>query len=138
MYATADDMALRFGAETLAQLAPPEAADDPESFVAAALADASQLIDAYAAARYRVPLDPVPAPVRRWCADIARWYLDTARTDEAVRKAYEDALAGLRDMARGAITFQAEGVESPPSPAACRIDAAGPDRLFSFRSLRGY
>ena len=137
MYATADDMRVRFGAELLEQLAPPSPAGEEAAALTAALNDASDLVDSYASTRYRTPLNPVPAPVRRWCADIARWYLDTARTDEAVRKAYEDAVAGLKDMARGVIVFQAEGVPSQDKPVG-QIMTAGPDRMFSGSSLKGY
>lgn len=165
-YASEEDMRIRFGDETLAQLCPPDLPDLPglpdpggpegaaavgesSSFtdggsadgggpsLAAALADATELIDSYAAARYRVPLDPVPAPVRRWCADIARWYLDRARTDEAIRKAYEDAMAGLKDMARGAIVFQCRGVASVDTPNG-QVLMSGPKRIFSAESMKGY
>lgn len=136
-YATAEDLRVRFGAELLEQLAPQGPDGDEAASLAAALKDAADLIDSYASTRYRVPLSPVPAPVRRWCADIARWYLDTARTDEAVRKAYEDALAGLKDMARGVIVFQCEGVVSQDKPVG-QIMTAGPERTFSAESLRGY
>lgn len=136
-------MRVRFGEATLAQLCPPDMPDPggPEGegapSLAAALADATELIDSYAAARYAVPLDPVPAPVRRWCADIARWYLDRARTDEAIRQAYEDALQGLKDMARGIIVFQAAGVISRDT-AQGQVAMAGPERLFSRGSLKGF
>lgn len=142
-YATEEDMRVRFGEATLAQLCPPDLPDPggPEGeggpSLAAALADATELIDSYAAARYAVPLDPVPAPVRRWCADIARWYLDRARTDEAIRQAYEDALQGLKDMARGIIVFQAAGVPSRDT-AQGQVAMAGPERLFSRDSLKGF
>ena len=142
-YATEDDMRVRLGEATLAQLCPPDLPDPggPEGeggpSLAAALADATELIDSYAAARYAVPLDPVPAPVRRWCADIARWYLDRARTDEAIRKAYEDAIQGLKDMARGVIVFQAAGVPSQDT-AQGQVAMAGPERLFSRGSLKGF
>lgn len=142
-YATEDDMRVRFGEATLAQLCPPDLPDPggPEGEgapgLAAALADATELIDSYAAARYAVPLDPVPAPVRRWCADIARWYLDRARTDDAIRKAYEDAIQGLKDMARGVIVFQAAGVPSKDT-AQGQVTMAGPVRLFSRESLKGF
>lgn len=142
-YATEEDMRVRFGEATLAQLCPPDMPDPggPEGeggpSLAAALADATELIDSYAAARYAVPLDPVPAPVRRWCADIARWYLDRARTDEAIRQAYEDALQGLKDMARGIIVFTAAGVPSRDT-AQGQVAMAGPVRLFSRDSLKGF
>lgn len=142
-YATEEDMRIRFGEETLAQLCPPDLPDpggpegDGAPSLAAALADATELIDSYAAARYRVPLEPVPAPVRRWCADIARWFLDLARTDEAIRKAYEDAIAGLKDMARGVIVFQCRGIASEDTPNG-QVAMSGPKRMFSMESLKGY
>lgn len=158
-YATEEDMRIRFGEETLAQLCPPDLPDPggPEGAaavapkgltdgdsrdeggqsLAAALADATELIDSYAAARYRVPLEPVPAPVRRWCADIARWFLDRARTDEAIRKAYEDAIAGLKDMARGVIVFQCQGIASEDTPNG-QVAMSGPKRMFSMQSMKGY
>lgn len=166
-YATEEDMRIRFGEETLAQLCPPDlpatewrgaspvpvateeatgidSSDVPGGpegsggpSLAAALADATELIDSYAAARYRVPLEPVPAPVRRWCADIARWFLDRARTDEAIRKAYEDAIAGLKDMARGVIVFQCQGIASEDTPNG-QVAMSGPKRMFSMRSMKGY
>lgn len=142
-YATEEDMRVRFGEATLAQLCPPDMPDPggPEGegapSLAAALSDATELIDSYAAARYAVPLDPVPAPVRRWCADIARWHLDRARTDEAIRQAYEDALQGLKDMARGVIVFQAAGVISRDT-AQGQVAMTGPVRLFSRGSLKGF
>lgn len=136
-YATEEDMRIRFGEELLEQLSPPGEAGDAAATLAVALADATELIDSYAAARYRVPLEPVPAPVRRWCADIARWFLDQARTDEAIRKAYEDAIAGLKDMARGVIVFQCRGIASEDTPNG-QVAMSGPKRMFSMESLKGY
>lgn len=158
-YATEEDMRVRYGAAVLEQLCPPdlpdpegpegdggpsaaavatqEATDGDSSALAAALADASETIDAYAAARYAVPLNPVPAPVRRWCCDIARWYLDHAKTDPAVLKAYEDAMRGLADMAKGVLVFQCEGVAAQETPAG-QVDMSGPRRLFSMQGMRGY
>ena len=136
-YATEEDMRIRFGEELLEQLSPPDEAGDAAATLAVALADATELIDSYAAARYRVPLEPVPAPVRRWCADIARWFLDQARTDEAIRKAYEDAIAGLKDMARGVIVFQCQGIASEDTPNG-QVAMSGPKRMFSMESLKGY
>lgn len=142
-YATEVDMFVRFGEETLAQLCPPDLPDpggpqgEGAPSLAAALADATELIDSYAAGRYRVPLNPVPAPVRRWCADIARWFLDRARTDESIRQAYEDALVGLKDMSRGIIVFQCEGQATADTPNG-QVLMAGPERMFSMQSLKGY
>lgn len=143
VYATEEDMRIRFGEETLNQICPPDLPDpggpegDGGPSLAAALADATELIDSYAAARYAVPLDPVPAPVRRWCCDIARWFLDRARTDEAVRKGYEDAMNGLKDMAKGILVFQCEGAASADT-ASGQVAMSGPQRLFSMKGLEGF
>ena len=137
-YASLDDMRLRFGELELVQLSDPaEQAVLREDVVRAALGDATDLINGYVAARYRVPLDPVPAPVRRWCVDMARYYLDTLRSNEAVRKAFEDALAGLKDVARGTVLLQAEGVSMPES-GLVRVAEGGARRVFTQDSLRGF
>lgn len=144
-YASHEDMVLRFGETKLAQLtcrngghgAPDE--PDPDR-IGAALGDASETIDGYAAGRYRVPLSPVPAPVRRWCADMAIYYLyaATGKVPEDVRKAFEDALAGLKDMARGVIVFQCEGVTTEEVSASGDVVMAVPPRMFTRDSTRGF
>lgn len=142
-YATIDDMRERFGEACLNQLAPPDLPDPGDAegpgdpALLAALKDASETVDAYAAGRYKTPLNPVPGPVTRWTCDIARWYLDRSRTDEAIRKAYEDAIQGLKDMAKGVIVFACDGVESQSAPSG-GIEATGPARFFSARSLEGF
>lgn len=142
-YATILDMCDRFGEQCLMQLAPPDLPDPNDSTgpcepaLLAALEDASQTIDAYAAKRYATPLNPVPAPVMRWTCDIARWYLDRSRTDEAIRKAYEDSIKGLTDMAKGLINFACDGVESASAGGGV-METAGPDRFFSMDSLKGF
>ena len=94
-YATYDDLVTRFGEMKLTQLtdrATPPARCPDKAVIGAALTDATEAIEGYAAGRYRTPLDPVPAPVRRWCADMAFYYLHTAvSAPEGVRKAFEDA-----------------------------------------------
>lgn len=142
-YATIPDMCDRFGEECLLQLAPPDLPDPAqasgpcEPALLAALKDASETVDAYAAGRYKTPLNPVPGPVVRWTCDIARWYLDRARTDEAIRKAYEDAIHGLKDMAKGIVVFACDGVESAPAGAG-QVFMSGPDRVFSITGMRGF
>lgn len=137
-YATFDDLLVRFGETALAQLSDRERQAEPDlAVIGAALADASELIDGYAAARYRTPLHPVPAPVRRWCADIAYYYLHGDSYTETVRKAYEDAMAGLKSMASGVIVFQAEGVPTENTAnGGVRYDA--PDRVFTGGSMEGF
>ena len=109
-----------------------------KAVIGAALTDATEAIEGYAASRYRIPLDPVPAPVRRWCADMAFYYLHTAvSAPEGVRKAFEDALAGLKDMARGVIVFQAEGVPTANTDASGGVLLDVPSRIISPDNHKG-
>ena len=142
-YATADDLATRFGDMVLAQLTSrgdPSADKPDETVLNAVLVDATETIDGYAAARYRTPLSPVPAPVRRWCADMAVYYLyvATGNVPDDVRKAFEDAMSGLKDMSKGLITFQCEGVVAESAPSSGDILVSVPPRMFTPGSLKGF
>lgn len=142
-YASYDDLVTRFGEVTLAQLTCKGGAlgkVPDKAVIEAALIDATETIDGYAAARYRIPLSPVPAPVRRWCADMALYYLyaGTGRVPDDVRKAFEDALAGLKDMARGVIVFQAKGVPAVNADASGSVRLDVPRRVFTPDSLKGF
>lgn len=145
-YATLDDMVTRFGAEKLTQLSRPDggAESDPNApdpvVIQAALDDATEMVNAYAAGRYTVPLNPVPAPVRRWCADMTLYYLYLSQNGppEDVRKSFEDALKGLSDMQKGVVIFQAGGVPSPEKPAGGSVGIAGPHRVFTVNTLQGF
>lgn len=143
MYAAYDDLVTRFGETKLAQLTdravPPTRAPD-RAVIEAALADATETIDGYAAGRYLTPLSPVPAPVRRWCADMAFYYLHTGtgKVPDDVRKMFEDALAGLKDMAKGVIVFQSEGVPTANVPGGGNIKLDVPGRMFTPDSLKGF
>lgn len=141
MYASLEDMRLRYGDVKLTQLAQkarPEAREPDAEVIGAVLTDASEIIDGYAAARYRTPLSPVPAPVRRWCMDIAFYYLHVSPVPEDVRNAFENAVAGLKDMGKGVIRFQAEGMPSEELSASGDIRLEAPERVFTAHSLEGF
>lgn len=140
-YATADDMSTRFGTEKLIQLSCPDGGTEPDmAVIQAALDDASETINAYAAGRYAVPLNPVPAPVRRWCADMAVYYLYLARNGapKDVRTAFEDAMKGLADIQKGVVVFQAGGIPAPERPVGGSVAFTGPGRVFTADSLKGF
>lgn len=142
-YASYDDLVTRFGEVALAQLTRKGGTlgkDPDKTIIEAVLTDATETIDGYAAARYRTPLSPVPAPVRRWCADMALYYLyaGTGKIPEDVRKMFEDALAGLKDMARGVILFQSEGVPTVNADASGGVRLVVPRRVFTPDSLKGF
>lgn len=137
-YATLNELATRFSLELLQNLVGVDALGellmDP---VEAALADASELIDSYAASRYLVPLVPVPAPVKRWCADISLYYLHKFERPEYVREAYLDALEGLRAVSKGSIDLQSQGLASS-SNASGAVEGIGAKRVFSQDSFKGF
>lgn len=109
-------------------------ADAGDASLARALDDASALIDTYLAKRWEVPLAAPPRPLVSLCVDLACYLL--ARSDgevsEDIRKRYEDALAMLKDVARGALDLP--GLDGTPSgdgasgPGA--VVLAGAERLF--------
>ena len=142
-YASYDDLVTRFGETKLAQLTCQGGTlgkIPDKSVIEAVLADATETIDGYAAGRYLTPLSPVPAPVRRWCADMAFYYLHTGtgKVPDDVRKMFEDALAGLKDMAKGFIAFQAEGVPTANVPGGGSVRLEVPGRTFTPESLKGF
>jgi phage gp36-like protein len=139
MYATLADLVTRFGETALAQLTDRENAATPDpATIEAALTDASELIDAYAAERYALPLSPVPAPVRRWCADIAFYMLHGDTCPDKVRQDYEVALKGLKDMSKGVVLFQSAGKASPGNPGSAGASFTAPARVFTGESLHGF
>lgn len=142
-YASYDDLVTRFGETKLAQLTcqgGPLGRIPDKAVIEAVLTDATEMIEGYAAGRYVTPLSPVPAPVRRWCADMALYYLyaGIGKVPEDVRKAFEDALAGLKDMARGVIVFQSEGVPTVNADASGGVRLEVPGRTFTPDSLKGF
>ncbi|NHZ48592.1 gp436 family protein [Nitratidesulfovibrio liaohensis] len=137
MYATIGDMEARFGQQELVELTDTELTGAVvEAVVETALGDATELINGYVAARYRVPLLPVPDMVRRWCCDIARFYLHKAGVPDVVKTGHESALQGLRDVARGVVQLQATGVETPGASGETVLAVGG--RVFTDGSMRGF
>lgn len=66
MYATIGDMETRFGQQELLELTDAGLTGTVGTAeVETAIGDATELINGYVAARYRVPLSPVPDMVRR-------------------------------------------------------------------------
>lgn len=140
-YASLQDMIDRFGADELVQLT--DRTNRPAStidagVVAAHLTDAENLANSYLAKRYRLPLDPVPEILTRIVCDIARATLHgrTLETDDPVAQAKADAVAWLKDVAKGLVQLEAEGL-APDQPGSGTVQVSGPDRVFSKDSLAG-
>jgi phage gp36-like protein len=141
-YARQQDMINRFGEDELIQLT--DLTNRPAStidtgVVAAHLADAENLADSCLAKRYRLPLDPMPDILTRIVCDIARATLHgrTLEADDPVAKAKEDAVAWLKDVAKGLVQLEADGL-APEPPSGGTVQVTGPDRVFSKDSLGGF
>lgn len=137
-YASQQDLVDRFGELELIQLSDREdgAAIDAD-VVAAALADADELVDSYIAARVALPLSTVPPRLVRVAGDIARYFLHAESPTEQVRTAYKDALAWLRDVSQGKATLGDDGVTAA-APADAGAEFTGDDRLMTRTGLRDF
>lgn len=111
-YATQDDMVARFGETELVQLTDDAGTGEVGPGLATALADADQVINGYVAATYVVPLSPLPDLVVRWACDIARYFLHRDGAGPVVVQNYKDTLAALKDVAKGTMTLECQGVEA--------------------------
>lgn len=141
IYAEQQDLIDRFGRDELVQLTdrlnvPP--ADIDDAVVTRAIADAGETIDGYLqAAGIALPLSPAPELVKRWACDVARYFLHAQAPTELVRKNYEDALRGLRDVVDGRIRLQVGGAE--PGQAAADVQVSTPgDRIFTRDTLADF
>lgn len=95
------------------------------------IGDAVSTVDGYLAARYALPLSPVPASVSRYTADIARYYLYDDNATETIQKRYDAAMAYLRDVASGkAALGSAENAELPAQNPARLVQVSARPRVF--------
>lgn len=138
MYATVDDMTTRFGHQELLELTDTAMTGSADvTAVQTALGDATELVNGYVAARYRVPLHPVPDMVRRWCCDIARFYLHKVAVPDAVKAGHDTALQGLREVARGVVQLQSAGLETTGATGGETVLSVG-GRTFTNDSMKGF
>lgn len=101
-YASVDDLVARYGTAELRQLTDDAKAGVPDADkMGRALADASGVVDGYLAGRYRLPLAGKPDALVRANCQIARWLLYRTQRPEHVQQDYDQALAWLRDVAKG-------------------------------------
>ena len=138
-YSTQQDLIDRFGAAELKQLT--DRADPPldaidATVVTRAIDDADDLIDSYIGKRYDLPLVTVPDRLKRVSADIARYHLHADAPTETVRRAFEDAMKFLADVAAGRAVLDVAGSE--PAATAGTVKTSGPDRVFTGDSLKEF
>lgn len=118
-YATSQEMIDRVGIDALTAVADRDGDGAVETeAITAALDDASADIDSYLAVRYPLPLAQTPAAVKRVCFDIAMYHLSGNRTTEEVEKRYNNAIAWLRDVAKGVAGLGNEPAETASSGAS--------------------
>lgn len=106
--------------------------------VAAALADADNVIDGYLATRYTLPLAAVPPVVRTWAVSIARHVLHRNGAPDHVAQDYKDAIAALKDVARGLIALPVGPGDAPPAATVGPVMGSHPPAVFTADRLRGW
>jgi phage gp36-like protein len=138
-YATQADLLNQLTQAELVQLTDDAGTGSVDSAkVDAALAAASATIDAYAGARYALPLQP-SEKVKQVCIDLAVYELEKRRRRirEATLAARDAALAFLRDLALGrAVLDQPAGV--PPQTTEADVQRTDQERVFSDEKLEGF
>lgn len=110
-----------------------------EARLTAAIVEAEAEINGYVAVKYAVPVSPAPELLKKFAKAIAVKNLwgRRQRIPENVRAEYDDALAQLKDIAKGLLSL---GVD--PAPAQSSKGSAGEtmgdDRLYSRDKLGGF
>ncbi|MCH8029077.1 MAG: DUF1320 domain-containing protein [Candidatus Dadabacteria bacterium] len=103
-----------------------------------AVADADETIDAYLRSRYTVPLNPVPAIIKKLSVDLAIWELYTRRpeseTPEDVKTLHADALKLLKDVQAGRAQIGAPE-ETDEALGSYKTNRVADDRVFDTDKL---
>jgi phage gp36-like protein len=141
VYITREELDQRFGEEQIAELLDDDA-DGTESAeetdtLDQAILDAGGVIDGYVGVRYTLPLtEPVPSLVVNWAADITRFKLYESKAPEEVRQRYDDAIAQLKDLAKGLLNLPI--VIDVAISGASGIDGFSNCRLFTEETLADF
>jgi phage gp36-like protein len=128
-YSTKDDIFEQLNEAELIRLTDDTGAGQvDEAVVGRAVADADAEIEAYLGERYTLPLEPVPALVRKLSVDIALYNLYSRRlaAPELRQQRYQEAKALLREAARGQVRLgegsPAEAVAQDAPEATTKAD----------------
>jgi phage gp36-like protein len=140
MYTTQADIIKAISEEIVKQLT-----DDDnlgvinEDNVTRAIARADAEIDGYCAVKYAVPFTTVPPVVAGLSLDMSIYYLYKRRTmNDDVQKTYDNAVARLKDIAKGLLSL---GVDPPPAPASsegAESNKSVSDRIFTRDTMKGF
>jgi len=141
-YGTQQDLIDRFGETELIQLTDKvnrPATTIDTTMVSKCLSDAEDLIDSYVGKLYALPIASPPDILTRVTCEIARYYLHGRRTekDDPVTRDYLGAIAWLKDVAKGLVQLEADGIAAPQAgDSEVRVEA--PDRVFTRDSMKGF
>lgn len=136
-YASQQNLIDRCGDVELRQIADHDRDGLPDAaVVAAALVDADNLINGYVATKYATPLVSTPDLVRTWAVSIARYVLHRNGAPDHVTADYKDAIAGLKDVARGLVMLPGAAGDLPAVSGAGGVLADVPPPHFG--NLRGW
>lgn len=131
-YATIQDLRETFPNDALVA-----ALADDDAAAARALAAADAAIDGYVGGLYTLPLAPVSGMLKDIACDLARFRLYDEAPSELIILRQRSAMDTLRDIARGVVRLpQADGAQ--PAPAGDAVASAGPARVFTADSMKGF
>lgn len=90
------------------------AADDALMSLQMAIGDAESQVNGYLTGRHSVPLATVPDAIVRHTIGIAIYYVMGSRASEREERMYKDAIAFLRDVARGVVSLGTDASGDQP------------------------
>ncbi|MDO5614448.1 MAG: DUF1320 domain-containing protein [Paracoccus sp. (in: a-proteobacteria)] len=137
-YANIDDLIDRAGLQEMLDVADRDrdGVVDPTE-VEAALIHADSIIDGYIMARYPTRFINPPPLLRTWATAIARYKLHRYDPPEYVETDYKDAIAALKDVARGLISLPLPDGAVAPDPSG-QHQSWSPDQVFTPQNLQGW
>ncbi len=107
-YATLADLIERAGDAEILQVADRDGDDVADTpVIEAALTHADNIVNGYLATRFTIPLTATPPIVVTWAVAIARYHLHRDGAPDYVVRDYNNAVAALKDAARGIIAVPA-------------------------------
>ena len=141
-YITLEDMVKAFGFEEIVALTnidDPDAVEINVDILNVAIDDASASIDAYLQGRYTVPVVPTPSFLKRIACDFARGLLDQNSPREEVVRRWEQAIAMLKDIAKGTASLPIpNGGATGGDPQYSLPDFISAPPVFTRENLEGF
>lgn len=104
-----------------------------------AIADADAEIDSYVMTRYSVPLNPVPAIIKKQSVDIAIYNICSRRqrVSDEVRQRYEDVIKFLEKVPAGKVGI-AGAASAPASSSNDAVTITSNTKIFSRDKMEGF